>query len=312
MGWAAQRSLQYVGAGPPSRTSQRITTTTTQAAKITTLSELLNTKISAAEGWPQLRCRLDPGHVDAAAVLLAEGIAHRRIGTNARLHAQWQSRQREPSGDPLDSRDRRLLEAGLLQNIGTPAQAGPTKQLHGLVAEAVWFEVASEVDAGLGVPVRVEGHDWSVTDPGGDGLTVYTTADAGFCFRLWESKHHGTSRKVRRTVNRACRQMKSRSLSYLSRFSLIAQQITDDETLGRFYGELAEHWVNADPAAGVGISVGTDSDANVYRCFGKVATYFEFELDQHQAQLHLMADFSGLASRVREEIWKGCGLWTEP
>ena len=151
-----------------------------------------------------------------------------------------------------------------------------------------------------------------MTDPGGDGLTVYATADAGFCFRLWESKHHGTDRRVRRTVNRACEQVKSRSLSYLSRFSLIAQHIADDEALARFYGELAERWVNRDPTAGVGISVGTSSDANVSRCFGKVAKYFEFELAQHQAQLHLMADFVELADRVRDEIWKGSGLWTEP
>ena len=184
--------------------------------------------------------------------------------------------------------------------------------MHGLVAESIWHEVASEIDAGLGLPVRVEGHDWSVTDPGGDGLTVYETSDGGFCFRLWESKHHGTNKPVRRTVNAACTQVQSRALPYLSRFSLIAQQITDDDALARFYGALAERWVDRDPAAGVGISVGTDSNANVSDCFGKVDTYFEMELDQHQAQLHLMADYAKLADRVRKEIWKGCGLWTEP
>lgn len=283
-----------------------------QAAKIPTLSDLLETKVSADKGWPQLRCQLDAEQLDAAAVVLAEGIARRRIGTNARLHTQWQSRRRSPDTNPVDARDRRLYEAGLLQNIGTPDQPSPRKQLRGLIAEAIWFEVASEVDVGLGVPVRVEGHDWSATDPGGDGLTVYATADAGFCFRLWESKYHGTDHRVRRTVNRACRQVKSRSLDYLSRFSLVAQQITDDEALARFYGELAERWVDRDLAAGVGISVGASSDADVSGCFGKVAKYFEFELAQHQAQLHLMADFVELADRVRDEIWKGSGLWTEP
>ena len=259
-----------------------------------------------------MRCRLDPERLDAAAALLAEGIARRRIGANTRLHALWQSRRRAASGDPVDARDRQLFAAGLLQNVGTPDQPGPLEQLHGLVAESIWFEVASEVDAGLGVPLRVEGHGWSATDPGGDGLTVYTTANEGFCFRLWESKYHGTGRKVRRTVNRACRQVKSRSASYLSRFSLIAQQITDDDDLARFYGELAERWVDRDAAAGVGISVGTSSDANVSECFRKVFTYFELELDQHQAHLHLMADFAELADRVKNQLWKGSGLWTEP
>ena len=136
--------------------------------------------------------------------------------------------------------------------------------------------------------------------------------DGGFCFRLWESKYHGTGRKVRRTVNRACLQVESRSASYLSRFSLIAQQITDDDDLARFYGELAERWVDRDAAAGVGISVGTNSDAKVSECFRNVSTYFELELDQHQAQLHLMADFAELADRVKKQLWKGSGLWTEP
>lgn len=242
---------------------------------------------------------------------MAEGIARRRIGVNPSLHQRWRSRRLDPSNNPVDDTERQLLESALLQNLGTPDQPSPRKQLHGLVAESIWFEVASEVDAGLGIPVRVEGHNWSVTDPGGDGLTVYATADGGFCFRLWESKHHGTARPVRRTVNAACRQVKGRSLSYLSRFSLIAQEMTDDEALARFYGELAERWVNHDPTAGVGISVGTDSDANIARCFGKVTNYFKLDISQHQAHLHVMEGFGKLAKRVRTEVWKGCGLWTE-
>ena len=205
----------------------------------------------------------------------------------------------------------RLFEAGLLQNLGTPDQPRPSEQLHGLVAESIWFEVVSDVDAGLGVPIRVERHDWSVTDPGGDGLTVYATKDASFCFRLWELKYHGTGRPVKHTVNAACRQVEKRSLSYLARFSLIAQDIADNDDLARFYGELAERWVDGDPAAGVGIGIGADSDAEASDCFDKVTTYFKLDISQHQAQLHITDDFAELADRVRSRIWKGCGLWTE-
>lgn len=286
--------------------------TSTRAATIPTLPEILDIKVSVAKGWPQVTCRLDPARLDDAAAVLAEGIARRRIGSNAERHKRWQSRRRAPSRVAVDARELRVLEAGLLQNIGTPDQPSSSQHLHGLIVESIWFEIASEVDAGLGVPIRVEGHNWSITDPGGDGLTVYATADGGFCFRLWESKHHGTSRKVRRTVNQACRQVKSNSLNYLSRFSLIAQQITDDDALARFYGELPERWVDRDPAAGVGVSVGTNNDARISGCFGRVDTYFELELGQHQAQLQLVSDFTELAVRVRREIWKGCGLWTEP
>ena len=155
--------------------------------------------------------------------------------------------------------------------------------LHGLVAESIWLEVVADVNVGHGLPVRTEGHDWSATDPGGDGLTVYVTADGGFCFRLWESKHHGANAPVRNTVNDACRQVRSRSLSYLSRFSLIAQQLTENAALAQFYGRLAELWVDRDPAAGVGISVGAGSDVTADGCFGNVTEYFGLDPAQHQA-----------------------------
>ena len=276
------------------------------------LVDLLDSEVAHTSGFPQIRCRLDPNDLDSAASALAEAIARRRISQSPRLQKLWQSRRLNPCEVQIEDRDLRLLDAGLLENVGTPEAPSDDSHLYGLVAEAIWYEVVNGVDAGLGIPIRVEGHDWSVTDPGGDGLSVYDSDDHGYCFRLWESKHHGAGSPVRKTVNRACQQVKSRSLSYLARYSLVAQQITDDEDLARFYGTLSELWVDCDPAAGVGISVGAGSDANADRCFGKVARYFDFDADQHQAQLHLMGDFEQLARRVRIELWKGCGLWTEP
>ena len=288
------------------------TTRATKVTKVTTLLDLLEIQLCTDEGWPQLTCHLNLEALDAAAAVLAEGIARRRIPGNPRLHTLWQTRRLSPSGVAIDDSDRQLFEAGLLENFGTPEQPSQACHLHGLVAESIWHEVVTEIDAGLGRPLLVEGHDWSATDPGGDGLTVYETVDGGFCFRLWESKHHGADAPVRVTVNTACRQVKSRALSYLSRFSLIAQQKADNDTLARFCGLLAERWVNCDPAAGVGISVGTDDDAAIDSCFGNVTTYFGLTPSQHQAQLHLVGDFEELARQVRIQVWRGCGLWTEP
>ncbi|WP_419923754.1 hypothetical protein [Candidatus Poriferisocius sp.] len=276
------------------------------------LSDLLDFDLSDTDGFPQLRCRLDPANLDAAAGALADAIAYQRIGVNRRRHQLWRSRRLNPSETPIEESDLQILKAGLLQNVGTPDQPAQDNHLHGLVAEAIWHEVVSNIDAGLGYPLRVEGHAWSVTDPGGDGLTVYEIAARGYCFRLWESKHHGTGNPVRETVNRACQQVKSQSLSYLARFSLVAQRRDDDKALARFYGSLADLWVDRDPAAGVGISVGTGSDVDADDCFDRVTDYFDFDPSQHQAQLHLMGEFGELARRVRVQLWKGCGLWTEP
>ena len=90
------------------RSSQN-TATTRRTTKITTFSELLETEVSDAEGWPQLKCRLDSERLDAAAALLAEGIACRRIGTNSRLHALWQSRRSAAGGGSVGARDRKTL-----------------------------------------------------------------------------------------------------------------------------------------------------------------------------------------------------------
>lgn len=37
----------------------------------------------------------------------------------------------------------------------------------------------------------------------------------------------------------------------------------------------------------------------------------KLDVSQHQAHLHVMEGFGKLAKRVRTEVWKGCGLWTE-
>lgn len=276
------------------------------------LTDLLETKFSSKGGLTRLVCRLPPDKLPLAAAILAEGIARQRIGVNKRLFRQWNDRRLNSTSDSATPGDLKVLEAGLLQDLGTPASPGSDKHLHGLVAEAIWYLVVSDLPVGPGRPIRVEAHDWSVTDPGGDGLTVYTTANGGYCFRLWESKHHGTTKKVRKTVNSACRQIKSRSLSYLTRFSLVAHEISEDEDLARFYGSLAELWVNRDASAGVGVSIGVSTGANTSQCFGNVTSYFDLKPAQHQAHLHLMDDFGELARLVRSEIWKGCGVWIAP
>ena len=167
-----------------------------------------------------------------------------------------------------------------------------------------------DVDVGLGIPIRVEGHDYSVTDPGGDGLTVYLS-NGHYCYRLWESKYHGSDRELRQTVNNACRQVSNRALQYLARFSVIEQHLVDDD-LAEFYGSLTELWADKDPNAGVGIAIGADSyfGEGSNGCFDGMTGYFELTDDQHQGNLNLVEDFQAFSELVRSFLWKGCGLWT--
>ena len=275
------------------------------------LIDHLTITIEDPTGYPRLSCELMPSDTADAASALAAAIAQRRIGGNPRLHHVWETHHDGATTDAVTETDAKLFATGLLQNVGTPEDPQDDRYLHGLIAEAVWSEVISSTDAGLGLPIRTEGHEWSVMDHGGDGLTVYASAE-DFSFRLWESKHHGATSPLRDTVTEACRQLKGGAPSYLARFGLIAQYLADQPDLAEFYGRMAELWVDKDQRAGAGITVAADATAEIGRGFDGLESYFGLGLSQHQAALHLLGDIDGFAKAVQIELWRGCGLWTEP
>ena len=277
------------------------------------LSQLLTLEVQkTATGVYCLCGRLEPTHHKAAAMSLACSIAKRRL-PNERLFQSWHSRSKGEIDEALSDVDSLVMQTALLENVGLPTKPALDQHLHGLVAEGIWQSVVAEKNVGLGIPIRVESHDWSVTDPGGDGLTVYAS-NGQYCYRLWESKYHGTEGELTSTVNNACRQVRTRALSYLARFSLVAQYLADDQQLATFYGRLAELWIDRDPAAGVGIVVGTDSSRieGADECFEGMIAYFKLTAEQHQGHLNLVDGFWAFAESVRHVLWKGCGLWIEP
>lgn len=264
---------------------------------------------ATASGVPCLYAGLDPAQHRSAAIAVAVGIATRRV-RDPRLLESWRLRATGEGDEPPSERDSLVLAATLLENVGTPDAPASDSHLRGLVAEALWVDLVSENDIGPGTLIRIEGHDWSSTDPGGDGLTVYEEGD-GYCYRLWESKYHGSEAPIRETVNEACRQIGERALKYLARFSLVEQHIVTDRNLATFYGRLAELWVDRDPAAGVGIAIGAKPPREEADCFDHVIRYFGLTAQQHQGHLHVVGEFSAFAERVRQMLWKGCGLWIE-
>jgi hypothetical protein len=272
---------------------------------VTTLASLLSFELRDEDGVVCLYASLDDDVFEETANVVARGIAERRIGVNPRLLAVWVQQLAVTDGTQPSPSDQLLLVAGLLQNVGVPAAPDPPSHLYGLVAEEIWLEVIAEQDLGLGPPVRVDGHDYSVTDPGGDGLTVHATENGNFCFRLWESKYHGTVDPIRETVQVACRQLQNRAVSYLSRFALIAQRLTDCLELAKFYARLPEMWVDKDPAAGASVAIGTSELQG--DCFGGIPGYFALGADRHQGELNAVGNFPRFAERVREILWRGCG-----
>ena len=274
------------------------------------LSQFFKLEVVAEDGVACLYATLPDSNLDKAADLVARGIVIRRL-LNERLLQDWISRVENPATEPPSEADVLLLEAHILPNVGTPEHPGSIDHLNGLVAEEIWLQTIGENDLGLGAPIRVDGHDYSVTDTGGDGLTIHKTHKGALSFRLWESKYHGSDKHpMRDTVTSAWRQVQSNALNYLARFSLIMTTITNDVELAQFYGRLTELWVDKDPAAGVSIVVGASQAVAENGCFGAITGYFEFGADHHQGQLNTVGDFAIFADKVRAILWKGCG-WTE-
>lgn len=262
----------------------------------------LNLQVRESGKYTHVELSLPRAHREAAASRVAAEIAFRRCGGAPKYYDAWLSRY---DGGPPHSADLLLcLEAFLgSESIGTADDPAPQVHLDGFVAEHVWYLLLMEDALKRGRPHRIDGPDWSVTDSGGDGLAIYREADA-LSYRLWESKAHTGKGSVRDVVNGAARQIDSKALRYLARFSKIGQTV-DDHALRTFYGQLLELWRNSDRKAGGGISVTTSSDS-ITNCFSGIGDYWAFANgDQRQGMVVVIPDFSEFASSVRGELWKG-------
>lgn len=237
-----------------------------------------------------------------AALRVATHIAWQRCGGAPQYFEAWLARHEGGPPHPPELLD--CLEAFLCsESVGTRDERADDKHLEGFVAEHIWHLLTLENALTYGIPVRIDGPDWSVTDSGGDGLAVYRP-DGALVFRLWESKAHVGDGAVRDVVNGACRQVTSKALRYLARFSKVGQSLGDRE-LQEFYGQLPELWRRAAREAGGGIAVSTASDA-ITDCFGNYASYWEFTHDdQRQGLVVAIEDYATFAQLVREELWNG-------
>jgi hypothetical protein len=268
------------------------------------LSDLLDVKLHKDPTHHWVEARLPAANRASAALLVATHIARYRCGGAPQYFDAWLARHGGGPPHPADLLDC-LMALIASESIGSPPDGGKNEDRHleGFVAEHIWYLLTTENALTYGVPVRVDGPDWSVTDSGGDGLAVYRSGGA-LVFRLWESKAHTSGGTVRAVVNGACRQVDASALRYLARFSKIGQGLVDPE-FQQFYGRLLELWRAGAREAGGGISVATQS-ASVTDCFGNLPSYWEFgHDDQRQGLVVTIDDYLAFAKQVRQELWNG-------
>jgi hypothetical protein len=249
-----------------------------------------------------VEARLPDANRASAALLVATHIARVRCGGAPQYFDAWLARHgggAPHSQDLLDC----LVAMVASESIGLPPDGASDQHIEGFVAEHIWHLLTMENALTFGVPVRVDGPDWSVTDSGGDGLAIHRV-NGTLVFRLWESKAHTADGTVRDVVNGACRQVDSNALRYLARFSKVGQGLADPD-LQQFYGSLLELWRAAAREAGGGISVATASDATG-DCFGNYRSYWAFAYDdQRQGLVITIDDYAAFAKQVRQELWNG-------
>jgi hypothetical protein len=127
-----------------------------------------------------------------------------------------------------------------------------------MVAEHLLWRLLLEVNRGLGLPVHVEGHDWDVTDRGGDSVAVYQS-QTGFAFRLWESKAvTGATVTPKSAVGTATDQLTRKGWEYLARWATVARRLPDND-LAAFFVEMPDMWKLADGRAGAGVAISTST-----------------------------------------------------
>jgi hypothetical protein len=259
---------------------------------------------SGDTAWTHCRpATLDTADRARLASALAEQIARVRAGANARVRHLWLAKRADPSIEHSE-KDLRLLEAHLLENVGTPSAPAHITHLQGLVVEHLWYALMHTDNGVLGAPVRVEEPSWSVIDSGLDGLVIYRR-QSELVFRLWELKWHGTDDPVRDTVSVACRQLKANALKYLARHAKVREHEPDPE-LRQLYVKMADMWIDADDRAGVGVGVATAADPDLERAFESVARLLRFEDDvQREGLVAEVPEFTAFAELVREELWRG-------
>ena len=185
------------------------------------LSDLLEVRLHQDPTHHWVEAQLPDANRASAALLVATHIARERCGGAPQYFDAWLARHGGGPPHPQDLLDC-LIAMVASESIGLPPDGGRDEHIEGFVAEHIWHLLTMENALTFGVPVRVDGPDWSVTDSGGDGLAVYRSNGA-LVFRLWESKAHTGDGAVRDVVNGACRQVDSNALRYLARFSKVGQ-----------------------------------------------------------------------------------------
>lgn len=235
------------------------------------------------------------------AVRVAIEIARARLGKHPDKFFEW---VRRLQGDvELDEQLLARAQAVLNINIGTPDGPRPDSHMCGLVAETLLGHFLQETDRGDGLPVRFEGHDWSVTDPGGDCLAIYPP-NGNWNFVLWESKViYGVTSTTPAVASGAAEQLHERAAEYLGRFAAVASRLELGADLHDFFLELPDLWLDDAPTKAAGIGLAADTTRRCAGVFSKTPEKLKMDAGRVTANFTGLGRFLEFSKQVRSVVW---------
>ena len=195
----------------------------------------------------------------------------------------------------------------LCKNLGSPERVAPDSHLCGLVGETLLGSILGRRDRGLGLPILFEGHDWSVTDHGGDCLVVMSQNEE-LRFQLWECKSIYGTTATGTVIKDAAEQLHEHAAEYLARYATVAGRDTLPEGVANMLLQLQDLWIDDDPSKFAGVSVSTHHARCTNGSFAQLETILGLPEGRSHGSYTSAADFLAFASQVRILVWKGCGL----
>jgi hypothetical protein len=288
-------------AGRPRATTKRSTLSEDEFRK------LLTPESRQGQGYVWELCRLR-GSDEAVLTDVSRLLSERIVEYLCPEHVYRLWREARGGQRHLTSQERQLLIVYLEPHLGNPDEAPPDhdERAQGSVSEFLWHElVRHRTEVGRKI-ARIEGPGFAVTDPGGDGLVVYETSAGSLVFRLWEIKKHTAKGDVAVTVGNAHKQLDRRALSYLARYSSVAQQLTHRPELHLFYATLVDKWQANDDSVGAGVAVATScKDEEQTDCFTGLPSRFPHltDGDRLEGLLTAIGDFARFVELVKGEVW---------
>jgi hypothetical protein len=277
------------------------------ASNVPPIDDLLPWTTASHAGIATHRFELAAGSEEALARHVAIGILGRRLVQRPAAFMGWHGAL--TAGAAIGEHEA-LVRLHVESLVGTPGEPRNPTDVYGMVAEHVLWRLLLVVDRGLGLPVHLEGHDWDVTDRGGDSVAVYKT-DTGFAFRLWESKAvTGETVSPAAAVGRATDQLTRKGWEYLSRWTTVARRLPESD-LASFFVEMPDMWKIGDGRAGAGVAISTHSAKPTDTCFVGLVGKFKLPDANKLGNLVLVTNFAAFAVLVQAALWKGAG-WNAP